>query len=327
MGQDIVDNSKEMAFDSPEFQAMLTGSKPDPEPDTKDVKPEPKAVSSTAPADKDDDPLDKEAKTPAELEAQVRGLKAELKRRQGNAEKIAELEQELAYVTGKLEVLATKKATDSQTDELNTALQGLDDSTLSSKEIDWSAELTSALSKYDRAEEIGNTEEMGRQAQRIYNAKRVIKAIRAEVVARTERKVTQNKEQEQEATTLKTELDTMVNVIKELAPEMLVEGSELWKAGKAEYDAHPAMMKRMGPAGELVAAALAVVKNPHLVGAKSAKEVRKSVLDQIDKGFGKALKTGGAAAPSTGRTMDLNVGTREGMEAFNKVVEQIKGGG
>lgn len=253
-------------------------------------------------------------------EAQIRGLRAELARRQGNADRVHELELQLAKLQGE----TSKKTT---TDPIVEAIQELGDKDLIGKQTDWEAELAVASAKFERAEENQNTEAMRIAGERMAHAKRVLSLLRTETLERGDRKRVEYDKQKQEVSQLETELDQMRSTVIDAFPEFENKDSELWKAGNAEYIAHPGLMSRMGAAGEIVAVAMAILKNPSLTKGTSA-TTRRDVLKEIDKGFGKALK-GGSVSPSTGRAQDYaqSVQNIDGLGKFNDIIENIKAGG
>lgn len=316
---DIIDNAPEME-QGEQFDAMLAAAKSGKaETDVKE--PEPASSADAKEPDPDDKPQSKE-----DYEARIKGLQAELGRRKGNAERVEQLEQELAYLKGQLDTLTKTKATESVQEKLTAALQKLTDEDLISKQTDWEEELSSLRAKYDRAEELGNSDTMEHLAQKIAYAKQLIKAMRVEGSTRSERRHSEQEAIANAGQVLESELGTMFEVVTENHPDFKDPESELWKAGEEEYNAYPLLMERLGPAAQVVAAAMAIVKRPELVGAKTSTSVRKDVIANIDKGLTKALHKGGANAPSTGRATNYNIDSSEGLAAFEAMVTRIKGG-
>jgi hypothetical protein len=318
MGE-IVDNSPEMALDDPriaEFVAKASGEKPESlaEP-KKDVKEKPAASSA---ADKADE-TDEKDETPEHLKAQIRGLQAELTRRKGNSDRVEALEQELQGVKEKL----AKPETTSEF----AWIQKLDDEGLSSKSVDWDDELADARAKYGRAEEAGDDRAMERQGQRILQAKKIQSAFRKETLDRTRRNQEEANALHTETQSIQTEIADMREAVSEQFPDLMDQETDLWKAGNDEFNSHPVLMSRLGPLGEVVAAAMAIVRNPDLVSKKAAPNARREVLSTLEKSVKKSLSTG-ATAPNIQRNVDYtgSVGTAEGLSAFNAMIDKFKGG-
>lgn len=326
---DIVDNAPEMDLTDPKFAEMLQGSKQPKEPakveePKPDVKPKADVSSASEPEpepDHEEAKEDEPEETPEKLKARIRGLQAELTRRKGNADKVNELELQLARVQGQLETINRGE----KNKTIEAAVRELDDKALVSKKVDWDDELADARARYARAEELDDKSAMREQAGRIKYAKDVLAAIEFESADRRDRKQTEADAVKSEQTRLKSELEGMYSTLEENFPDFQDQTSDLWKAGDAEFRANPTMMKKLGPAGEVVAAALAVLKNPHLIGQRSEAEARREVVGKLEKGVKKALSTG-AASPSTGRMVTPRVETGEGLAKFNELVDRIKGG-
>jgi len=319
----IVDNAPEMDLDGPEFAEMLSAVNPDKE--AKGEKPEASVSPAPAPVIETPDATDEKPDT---LKAQIRGLKAELTRRTGNAEKVEELENQLNQLQGELRAVNSRPAPAPPVDGIQEAISKLDDRGVISKTVDWQDELAAARVKYDRAEELGDTAKLEQASQRIQHAKRVISALTEEAQTRYEKKTQQAETLKGEAVLINEELVDMYEAVNEAFPDFQDKDSELWKLGNEEYLSHPTLMARMGPSGEVVAAAMAILRNPELVkGTKGTAATRRDMLSKIDKGMSKALQ-GGASSPSTGRTIDYGSMTESGssLAQFNAMVDKIKGG-
>ena len=320
---EIVDNAPEMSLDGPEFAEMLAAVNPDGE--EKGGKKEASVSPAPAPIVETPEPTDEK---PESLKAQIRGLKAELTRRSGNADKVEELENQLNQLQGELKAVSARPAPATQPDGLLEAIQKLDDKGVISKTVDWQDELAAARVKYDRAEETGDQTKLEQASQRIQHAKRVISALTEEGQTRAERKTQQAEEFKTESALINEELVEMYEVVNESFPDFQDTKSELWQAGNDEFLNHPTLMKRMGPSGEIVAAALAVIRNPELVkGTKGTAAARRDVISKLDRGISKALNAG-ASSPSTGRSVDYGAmtGGGENLAQFNAMVDKIKGG-
>lgn len=331
---EIQDSSPEMDLTNPaQFEELVAKAKttkadpveekPKDEPKT-DVK-ETKEASSAPEPEEEVEPVegDETEETPDKLKARIRGLQAELTRRKGNAEKVNELEVQLSRVQGQLEQL--NRAPKSNETALEDAIKKLDDRALVSKQTDWDDELADARARYAQAEDRGDEKAMERHGSRINYAKKVLSAIRVESLERVERKQQTADAVKDEQAKVKTELDSMYSVLTESYPDFQDNTSELWKAGDAEYKAHPEIMKRLGAAGEIVAAAMAVLKNPNLVTQTTESSARREVVNKLEAGVKKALRSG-ASSPTTGRTVVPQVSTGEGLAKFNEMVDRIKGG-
>ena len=317
---EIVDNSPELDLADPKtLETLANLGKPAKEPvKDKGVKAADVSPASAKVEKTDEGEKDAEAETDVELRAQVKGLKAELARRSGNAERVGKLESELEDVQAQLKA----KRPD---DPLHDAISKLDDKALSEKQTDWDDELADARARYVRAEENGDAAVLDKAAKRIQYARQVISAMREEVLSRSDRKQKESERQRAEVDTIGTELGDMYDAVNEAFPDFQDPETELWKAGDAEFRAHPALMSKMGPAGEIVAAALAIAKLGKSV-SKDEAATRREVLSTIDKGLGKALAKG-AASPTTGRQVDFGgLDNAEKLTAFNAYIDKIKGG-
>ena len=269
------------------------------------------------------EPEDSDPDTAEDAEKRIKGLQAELSRRKGNAEKVEQLQSELAYMKGQLDTLTKSKGT---TNELSDVISKMDEETLLERKDQWTEELASLRGKFDRAEEQGDTEQMQNLGSRIAHARKIMKAIQTEDRTRSETKRTQHEQKSTEAETVKAELTGMFTTVTELHPEFLDENSDLWNAGQEQFNAYPILMEKLGGAAQVVAAALAIVKHPELVSQQSSTEVRKEVLHNIDKGLSKALSVGTRLTPGrTTATPNIAVDTAENLAAFNRMVEKVKG--
>ena len=322
---EIVDNSTELAFDDPkmvEFLATVNSGMPAPLPATQpDVKKDAASsaastggVKSTSDEDIDED-LDA---SPENLKAQVKGLQAELTRRRGNSDRVDELQTELQALKTKLETPASTKLA---------WMQKLDDDDLASKQTDWDDELADARARYARAEDAGDDRNLEKHGQRILTAKEVLSAFRKETRERTNQVLTNQKNQDTLVNSISAELTDMQTTVDELMPELRVRDSAAWTAGKEEYDAHPTLMTQLGPFGEVVACALAIIKNPELATKKSASSARKDVVNSLERSVKRSLTTGVSAA-TTPRNVDYAaaLGSGDDLAKFNAMIDKIKGG-
>lgn len=314
----IVDNSPELPLDDPKtIEALkdLTGGTPKAEkqPDVK-----PTAPASSAEPKAEDTNTDPEETDPEKLKAQIRGLRSELSRRKGNTDKVEALEAQI-------EDLKTKVQESSKPKSNADWIQKLDDDQLAAKYTDWDDELSDSRARYIRAEERGDNDEMERQGQRILQAKRVLSEFKKETLSRNTRRTEEANAQSRVAESIRSEVNDMYETVSEAFPDFQNEDSELWKAGLKEYQEHPELMARLGPAADMVAAAMAVIRNPNLARGKAAPSGRKEVISKLEGAVKKSLMTG-ASAPSTQRPFEVNVDSAEGLDNFNKYIDRIKGG-
>jgi len=322
MADNILDDSPEMALDDPRIAEFLeTGKVPGAEPpqEKPDVKAKP-PVSSAVATEKDPDAGEAAEDDEPTLKAQIKGLTAELGRRRGNAERVEELEQEIA-------ALKTKKAEAVPSAPDLAWIGKLDDDGLSSKQTDWDDELADARAKYGRAEENSDDRAMDKAGQRILQAKRVLTAFRKETLDRTKRVAEESQTATQFATSIRSEIAEMREAVSELVPDFTEQGSEAWTAGNTEYENHPVLMSQLGPVGEIVAAAMAIVRNPDLLGKHTSSAARKTLIGSLEKSVKKSLSTGASAKAMT-PTVDhaAAVSSPEGLANFNAMIERMKGG-
>jgi len=115
--------------------------------------------------------------------------------------------------------------------------------------------------------------------------------------------------------------------VSELVPDFSEQGSEAWTAGNTEYENHPVLMSQLGPVGEIVAAAMAIVRNPDLLGKHTSSAARKTLIGSLEKSVKKSLSTGASAKAMT-PTVDhaAAVSSPEGLANFNAMIERMKGG-
>jgi hypothetical protein len=84
-------------------------------------------------------------------------------------------------------------------------------------------------------------------------------------------------------------------------------------------------MARLGPLGEVVAAAMAVIRNPALANKTASPAARRDVIGSLEKSIKKSLSTG-VSSPTTTRSPSVDVGTPDSLAAFNAMIDKIKGG-
>ena len=311
---EIVDNSPEADINSPEFQALIQGK----EAESTDVKPNAEGSSPAAKAEKPDEKPDE----PADLEAQVKGLKAELARRSGNADKVDELEKQLQYALGRLDEVS--KSATKETDPFISAVKEADEKTLISKQADWEDELADARARLVRAEENNDEAAVEKATNRLRRAKYSLSTIRGELVDRADTNSKNRATLESEAGKIKEELEMMYTAVEEKYPDFQNPESELWKAGNDEFLKHGTILRKLGPAGEIVAAAMAIIKQGK--GEENALDVRKNTIRKIESGLNKAFRAG-SGSPTTNKTVNVEqVSSADGLANFNAFIDKIKGG-
>lgn len=309
----IVDNAQEVSLDDPALQVLLnrdTGAAPKQQETGEKKAASPAASAGEQDTNEDTDPV-------KALEAQVEGLKAELSRRRGNSERVEVLEQQLE----ELRIQAKKGAEN----DAYAWVMKLDDDDLVSKQTDWEDELADARARYGRAEEAGDEKSLERHGQRILVAKKTLAAFRKEGLARVTRRQKEAVDTENEVNSIQEEITSMHSAVTEAYPDLLKQDTPLWKAGDQEFRSHPALMKRLGPLGEVVAAAMAIVKNPTLVQAKGVAAGRKTVIDGLEKAVKSQLSTG-ASAPRVNAAPEINIDSQEGLARFEAMIAKLKGG-
>lgn len=295
--------------DSKEFQSMLadmqsrSGEKAEASTDEKQATPassaeqDEKADSTTAEkadaktekADAKDKADEKPETDPVKLQAQVTGLKAELKRvreQRQSPEEVAKLNEKLAHLEGRLEQLSKPAGTTRPkytVEQLETGKANL-------------------LRLVAQAERDGNDEKAAEYAGNIVWCDREIRKLEKDASSAESKNAVERDGLVQEATSLYEEALT-------LFPDLNDKDSELWKASNAEFTKRPRFMKALGPYADAIAVSMAIAKNPKLVpsngnGKDTKTEARKELLDNLDKAADKALLKGSGAA-DTKTTFDF----------------------
>lgn len=328
----IVEGGPLMDPSSQEFQSMLVeaqtavaeklATQPDASmvEDTKDVKE--KTVSSTeSPVDdkdKDTEDLEEDVDT---LKHRISGLQAELsrirKQRTGSTEEASSLKEQIANMQGQLTAMREGKTTQTVEDKL----AKLTDDQVNENRILWDDELADARVVARIAERDRDTEAVKEANERIAVARRALKLYDTERDRRVENRASSKQTAADQRTAISTELDTLFEGVYKAVPEMGKVGTPIWKAGKAEYDALPNLMKQLGPLGELIAAAAAIAKNPTLIGKKATEDV----LDKIEKAADKAFQKGGTA-PNVSVRATTTINSQKDLLDFEEQVRRVKGG-
>lgn len=329
----IVDNAPELDLSKPEdlavFESALSGKQPNTDTSKKDVvdkDSKKEVVSSTKDESESDSDGETEPATVEEAQAKIKALQKELARRKGNAEKVGQLEQELSSMKSQLESLTKASKRTERENELSEAVKQLSDKELVEKRIDWDEKLASLRSRYDRAEEYGDRDKLSTLEQQIAAAKSVLAALHLEERSRYDRQRTEKDKQAKAEEGIRGELSSMYETLIELHPSFKEKDSPLWEAGNAEFQAYPVLMEQLGPVAQLVASAMAIVKHPELVGGKKESEIRKRTIETIGNGLRKAVNKGTGSAPSNNAPLEFNVESGDGLAAFNRLVDRVKGG-
>lgn len=334
----IVEGGPLMDPSSKQFQEMLVKSqeaaqaklavKPDTSmiEDEKDVKQD-KKVSSTAPTDEEDNAdVEPDKDEPGDdignLKHKVSGLQAELtrirKQKSDSSVEVVTLKERLANMEGQLTALRETKKTTSVEEKL----AQLSDEQVRKNRISWDDELSDARVTARLAAKDGDDQGVREANERINNARTMLDLYDTEKDRRVEAKASQKVSQGDEVTALSKELDDLFLAVGEAVPDINVKDSPIWKAGQAEYSKLPVLMKRLGPLGELIAAATAIAKNPALIGKKTTEKLVADIEKAADKAFQK-----GGTAPSSGTIHEVTtINSQADAQAFEERVRKVKGG-
>ncbi len=185
----------------------------------------------------------------------------------------------------------------------------------------WSEELGDAKAAHAEAKARGDEAGTAEALARIKSAQSAnalcVKAVSTRATAKAEAEA----KTKAEIATLETELTGIKASYDEAFPELANKSSAIFKAGLAQYKAHQTLMSKLGPVAELVATALAVIKNPKLVG-RDPSTVRKEVVNNIEEAVSNALKPGGIGTSKGGKASAIP--TFKTTEDFNEYIERIK---
>lgn len=256
------------------------------------------------------------------LKNSIRGLKAELSRVRGqrtdSATEASELKERLARMEGRLDELKSSKQSDSALD----SVKRLNDEKLLELDTAYEDELADARAVARLAERDNDTEGVAKANQRISQARQMRTLLKAELTRRGEQRASQSKSASEEEATLNTELETLFTDVYKVAPELSDKNSEIWKAGQAEYRKLPALTKKLGPLGELIATAAAIAKNPQLLSKKATEKV----LDDIEKITDKAFQKGGTAPKAGSKSSNFTLNNAADVADFEAQVRAVKMG-
>lgn len=230
------------------------------------------------------------------LKSQLDALTKELSRvRKGKAEssaEVQELREQLANVRGQLEVMAKgSKGGDDQ------GLTKYSDEQLLQGQTEWEDELYELRDTQRRARSEADEAALSRANKAYSVARGTLSAIRKELMERTKRVGVEQAKAQTEASEMVQEIAGLYEHAYEAFPELKDKDSELWKAGQDAFKSHPKLMKQLGLAAEIVATAIALTENPHLLTTKEGKKVtqaRKDLLTEINDRAEKSLIKGAA---------------------------------
>lgn len=318
MANEIVKDDKE------EISVNLDELFPKPEEDSvsKDTK------TTDAKTDVKEDPSSGKAEKAetkdeaASLEAQIEGLTKELSRvrrdRNASEESVEALRSQLAHVQGQLEALARRDAASAPANKL----ARYSDEQLVHGQTEWEEELLESRASLRKAREEGNEAAIERQERAVAVARATLNAIRTELLERTKRVGAEQAKVQGEANRIVQDVVAIYDQAYEVWPDLKDKNSDIWRAGNDAYNEHAAIMKQLGPFGELVAVSIAVAKNPELVGggSKKAATARKELLSEINDKVEKSLIKGGGKTKVKGTPdFDLMPATD-----FDAVINKIK---
>jgi len=324
----IVDNSPEMDPTSPEFAAKLAelsakkepqeekGEQEKAEKDTKAAKEPAKESPSTEKDDEGDE---------GDLDARVKALKRELKRvrdsKREDEDRVAKLQDEISSLKTEMQKAKAAPAGDEK-GRIQEALDKLSEEQIENQLVDWTDELADARARLTQAEDKGDEAKIEQAKARIAKARIVLAMAKETLKQKSKLAFDQKAGAEAEKSEIAKEIDGIFKVYIENFPELEDKDSKLWIAGNEMYNKHPALMKRLGPIGQLVAVSLAVSADPKLVG-KDASKVRKDLLHNIEEAAQKSLVTGGkGGGKGKAPVVDVN-----NLDAFEAYIEKIKSGG
>ena len=326
----IMDSSPEMDFNSPEFAAALAGKAVDKKEEkakesadeTAEKEPgsAPDEVETEKESDEKEDPSKEEDKDESEP-ASVKALRKELKRvRAANREKDEKLESLEAKVNQLAEKSDTKEL--SEKDRQVVKLTKMSDTDFKRVSNEWRDELVDATAKLHVAQARGDAEAEESAKQRVARAKVAqdlldeAKEKRAEVTVRSKEK------EDEERGHIEESLAAIQDDFLKTLPALKDHESEAFKAGEREYNRHRALMQKMGPMGQMLAVALAIIRNPKLVG-RDAVAARKELINNVEEAASKALDTG-VKGGTKGKGIQM---PEPGTQSFEDFIERLKSGG
>ena len=326
----IMDSSPEMDFNSPEFAAALAGKavekKEEKVKESADetAEKEPGSAPDEAETEKESDEKEESSKEEDKDESEpssVKALRKELKRvRAANREKDEKLESLEAKVNQLAEKSDTKEL--SEKDRQVVKLTKMSDPDFKRVSNEWRDELVDATAKLHVAQARGDAEAEESAKQRVARAKVAqdlldeAKEKRAEVTVRSKEK------EDEERGHIEESLAAIQDDFLKTLPALKDHESEAFKAGEREYNRHRALMQKMGPMGQMLAVALAIIRNPKLVG-RDAVAARKELINNVEEAASKALDTG-VKGGTKGKGIQM---PEPGTQSFEDFIERLKSGG
>lgn len=306
------------------FQTMLkeaeANAKANLKPDDKVDTPTDKVDDTEGKVDKPDEDLEGDVET---LKGKVKGLKAELtkvrQQRSHSTDEAQALRDRVSKLEGHIEALETHKVSET----FEGQLKKLTDEQLIENQTSWEDERDDARAQARLAQRDGDQAQATEANQRIVKANYAINGYKKEN-ARRLKELREKPDPNVELNQAKGELESLFTDAYTALPELKDRDSAIWKAGKKEFDSRPALMKQLGPLGELVAVITALAKQPNLVPSVG-KQVREELTDKIDKAAGKAfLKPG--SSPQSGTKTDFTPNTKQEVLDFEAHVRKVKAG-
>ena len=260
------------------------------------------------------------------LKNKVSGLQAELSRvrkKSGSAtEEAQSLKERIADMEGQLKVLRENKTTTS----LDEKIAQLTDKQVSTNRRMWEDELIDARVEARQAVKDNDPDLVKQANARIAAANDMLERYDLEKDRRADLKVKGKASEEDEKAAVSKDLTALFEEVAQAAPDIFTKDTPIWKAGKAEYDKLPALMKQLGPLGEMVAAAAAIAKHPELVGKKVADKVINNMVDNIERVADKAFNKGGTAPSQGSKPFTTTINNQTDLSNFEAQVRQVKGG-
>lgn len=307
------DQETQQEVDDPKATTYLPleDSGADSAPQTK-VEP-PKTDVETPSSGDEGDETDEE-----DIPAQIAGLTKELARvrkdRNSSAQEVQTLRERLAQVQGTLEGLSKSQPPTDQ------PLVKFSDDDLVQGQGEWEDALLEARDAARQARRDGDNATATRAEQAVSVARRTLQAIRKELLGRAKQTGADQARAQSDNSRVEAEIRDLYTAANQNFPELADKESDLWQAGKEEYDAHSRMMQALGPLGELVAVSMAVAKNPALVRGAKKGETRRELLSELDTKVEKALYKG----TSKGKPKSAPDFSRMSASEFDGMIEKMK---
>ncbi len=182
------------------------------------------------------------------------------------------------------------------TDQLETAVEGLED-------------------QLDVARAEGDVERVKELRGHLRTVNRALKDQLA-------REAEQSKTAEREQAEINEHLKSVFDETKTLVPELLEEGSAIREAAIAEYKARPGFYDQMGALGDIVAAALVVLRTQKGQAPAKGKKTA-DIIDGLDKAAKSAMRKPSSSSPKSGRPVNVE---ELSSEEFNRLAQELERG-